>query len=161
MTGESIVYAFLCSEAVTVMHSMTSLDVYLAAHILLLANPPFPDSVLQVLLLENYPSLVDHARRIQAEVARAPAYEPAPPPKLSILSLFSPDRNMSKPEAKPTNPDIVRFRRMRWMWIAFALGAATYHIWNRIEIRRVPDDEQEDGGHDLTEEESKEESSET
>ncbi|KIM62157.1 hypothetical protein SCLCIDRAFT_848921 [Scleroderma citrinum Foug A] len=144
---------FLCGDG------LTSLDVYLTAHILLLANPPFPDSVLQVLLLENYPSLVDHARRIQAEVARAPAYESAPPPQLSILSLFSSDRSITKPEAKPTNPDIVRFRRMRWMWIAFTLGAAAYHIWNRFEIRRVPDDDQEDG---VAKEETKEEvSSET
>ncbi|KAL4067917.1 hypothetical protein V8B97DRAFT_1939788 [Scleroderma yunnanense] len=114
----------------------TSLDVYLAAHILLLVNPPFPDSVLQALLLETYPSLVDHARRVQAEVARVPAYELAAPSKHSILSLFSPRSNATKSEARPTNPEIVRFRRMRWLWIAFALGATTYHLSRYVVLLR-------------------------
>lgn len=135
------------------LHSPTSLDVYLAAHILLLVNPPFPDSVLQALLLENYPSLVDHARRVHAEVSRAPAYELASPPKRSITSLFIPDRSMTKPGSKPSNPDAVRFRRMTWLWIAFTLGAATYHIWRRVEVLRVLQAKLEAEGANLAQEE--------
>ncbi|KAN0076919.1 hypothetical protein V8E55_010774 [Tylopilus felleus] len=52
----------------------TSLDVYLAAHILLLADPPFPDDVIQIELTEHYQELIDHARRVQAEATRAPPY---------------------------------------------------------------------------------------
>ena len=59
---------------VTLARSPTSLDVYLAAHILLLADPPFPDDVIQIELTEHYQELIDHARRVQAEATRAPPY---------------------------------------------------------------------------------------
>ncbi|KIJ69017.1 hypothetical protein HYDPIDRAFT_80765 [Hydnomerulius pinastri MD-312] len=108
----------------------TSLDVYLAGHILLLADPPFPDSILQALLLESYPSLVDHARRVQAEVSKAPSYENAAAPTPSLLSLFPrPFGSSSTPAGATTpDPDEVRFRRMRWAWIAFAAGFTLYNI---------------------------------
>ncbi|KAI9570456.1 hypothetical protein HD554DRAFT_2242925, partial [Boletus coccyginus] len=72
--GDQQVIFPLIMQFLTVVHapSPTSLDVYLAAHILLLADPPFPDAVLQVQLIEFYPGLIEHARRIQAEVARPP-----------------------------------------------------------------------------------------
>ncbi|KAI6028676.1 hypothetical protein F5J12DRAFT_806866 [Pisolithus orientalis] len=125
----------------------TSFDVYLAAHILLLANPPFPGSVLQTLLLEKYPSLVDHARRVQSEVEQAPPYGHAPASKPSVLSLFSFRRNVSK-EIKPSSPDDLRFRHMRWAWIALALGAAAYNIMQfskSIVIVRIDEDEGDEG----------------
>ncbi|KAI6045715.1 hypothetical protein EDC04DRAFT_2634553 [Pisolithus marmoratus] len=125
----------------------TSLDVYLAAHILLLAKPPFPGSVLQTLLLEKYSSLVDHAHRVECEVAKAPPYGLAPPSKPSVLSLFTFRRSVSE-EVKPPSPEDVRFRRMRWLWVALALGAAAFNIVQfskSIVIVRVDD---EDGDED-------------
>ncbi|KAG6332673.1 hypothetical protein ID866_6418 [Astraeus odoratus] len=132
----------------------TSLDVYLAAHTVLLSNPPFPDSVMQALLLDSYPSLADHARRVQAEVARTPPYELVPPRKQSISSLIWPAGFSSLREPKPVNPDDIRFRRMRWAWIAFTLGAAAYHIVQfskLIVIVREPEDVPEELLEDLPE----------
>ncbi|KAI6132148.1 hypothetical protein EDD16DRAFT_1534807 [Pisolithus croceorrhizus] len=132
----------------------TSLDVYLAAHILLLANPPFPGSVLQILLLEKYTSLVDHARRVQHEVAQAPPYELAAPSKPSVLSLFTFGRGVTK-EVKTSNPDDVRFQRMRWVWVALALGAAAFNIVQfskSIVILSVDDDDEGDEDEDAYDE---------
>ncbi|KAJ3857024.1 outer mitochondrial membrane transport complex protein-domain-containing protein [Lentinula lateritia] len=42
------------------------LDAILAAHILLLSRPPFPDPLLQDLVNTSYPSLVAHANRMYA-----------------------------------------------------------------------------------------------
>ncbi|KAI6109524.1 hypothetical protein F5141DRAFT_1115148 [Pisolithus sp. B1] len=114
----------------------TSLDVYLAAHILLLANPPFPGSVLQILLLEKYTSL-------------APPYELAAPSKPSVLSLFTFGRGVTK-EVKASNPDDVRFQRMRWVWVALALGAAAFNIvqFSKSIVILSVDDDDEEGDED-------------
>lgn len=125
----------------------TSLDVCLAAHILLLANPPFPSSVLQILLLEKYASLVDHARRVQHEVAQSPPYELAPPSKPSVLSLFTFGRAVTK-EAKTSNPDDVRFRRMRWAWVTLALGAAAFNVMQFSKALLILNVEDEEGDED-------------
>ncbi|KIK30890.1 hypothetical protein PISMIDRAFT_124884 [Pisolithus microcarpus 441] len=125
----------------------TSLDVCLAAHILLLANPPFPSSVLQILLLEKYASLVDHARRVQHEVAQSPPYELAPPSKSSVLSLFTFGRAVTK-EAKTSNPDDVRFRRMRWAWVTLALGAAAFNVMQFSKALLILNVEDEEGDED-------------
>ncbi|KAL5532569.1 hypothetical protein ACEPAF_4343 [Sanghuangporus sanghuang] len=46
--------------------SPSALDVFVAAHILLLTVPPFPNETLRSLILESYPSLVAHSRRLQS-----------------------------------------------------------------------------------------------
>ncbi|KAH7889393.1 hypothetical protein F5I97DRAFT_1843991 [Phlebopus sp. FC_14] len=109
---------------------MTSIDVYLASYILLLADPPFPDTVLQTLLLNTYPSLVDHARRVQSQVVNAPPYEHAVAPTPSLLSLIPRLSRSNNPIATTEKPDTdeVRFRRMRWGWIGLAAIAAVYNI---------------------------------
>ncbi|KAF9218227.1 hypothetical protein BS17DRAFT_237243 [Gyrodon lividus] len=106
----------------------TCLDVYLASHILLLASPPFPDSVLQALLLESYPNLVDHARRVQAEVARAPPFGHVTASTTSLRSLILRPFNRNSTEVNAPDADDLRFRRMTWAWVVFAATAAVYHV---------------------------------
>ncbi|KAJ4475266.1 outer mitochondrial membrane transport complex protein-domain-containing protein [Lentinula edodes] len=47
------------------------LDAIVAAHILLLSRPPFPDPLLQDLVNTSYPSLVAHANRMYAQTLSA------------------------------------------------------------------------------------------
>ena len=91
-----------------VMHapSPTSLDVYLAAHILLLADPPFPDAVLQVQLIEFYPGLIEHARRIQAEVARPPPDEHITASETSLRSLAPHSSGDSRAQTQADPADV-------------------------------------------------------
>ncbi|KIK98722.1 hypothetical protein PAXRUDRAFT_823574 [Paxillus rubicundulus Ve08.2h10] len=103
----------------------TSIDLYLASHILLLADPPFPDSVLQALLLESYPVLIDHARRVQAEVARAPPYEHL---MGSTASLIPRSFNWGTNETNAPDADDIRFRRMRLIWVAMVAAIAMCHV---------------------------------
>jgi len=48
------------------------LDATVAAHILLLSRPPFPDPLLQDLVNNSYPSLVAHANRVHDLTLSAP-----------------------------------------------------------------------------------------
>ncbi|KAL5489749.1 hypothetical protein ACEPAI_4581 [Sanghuangporus weigelae] len=52
--------------------SPSALDVFVAAHILLLTVPPFPNETLRSLVLESYPSLVAHSRRLQSRTLLPP-----------------------------------------------------------------------------------------
>lgn len=55
---------FVCSPSL--------LDATVAAHILLLSRPPFPDPLLQDLVNNSYPSLVAHANRVYDLTLSAP-----------------------------------------------------------------------------------------
>ncbi|KAL1758357.1 hypothetical protein FB107DRAFT_207506 [Schizophyllum commune] len=44
--------------------SLTTLDFIVAAHVLLLVDPPFPENILRDLLNNSYPTLVAHARHV-------------------------------------------------------------------------------------------------
>ncbi|KAL5529767.1 hypothetical protein ACEPAG_5752 [Sanghuangporus baumii] len=52
--------------------SPSALDAFVAAHILLLTVPPFPNETLRSLILESYPSLVAHSRRLQSRTLLPP-----------------------------------------------------------------------------------------
>ncbi|KAJ7271986.1 hypothetical protein B0H12DRAFT_1092334 [Mycena haematopus] len=68
------IYARLLGENQFVYHErMTTLDIVLAAHVLLMIKPPFPDRLLTDLLANSYPTLVSHAERILARSLQSPA----------------------------------------------------------------------------------------
>ena len=45
--------------------SPSTLDVYIAAHVLVILNSPLPNPLLKTVLLESYPILVDHALHVR------------------------------------------------------------------------------------------------
>ncbi|KAG2349759.1 hypothetical protein BDR05DRAFT_955621 [Suillus weaverae] len=108
----------------------TTLDVYLASHILLLLDPPFPDQLMRSILEESYPTLVEHARNVQTDVSQIPRqYLVAPAQKQSLLSLIPrPLSNPPKMKESQMDEADLRFRRMRWMWFALAFGGVAYHV---------------------------------
>ncbi|KAG2158236.1 uncharacterized protein EDB93DRAFT_1120544 [Suillus bovinus] len=108
----------------------TTLDVYLASHILLLLDPPFPDQLMRCILEESYPTLAEHARNVKTEVSQIPQqYLVAPAQKQSLLSLI-PRPLSNPPKTKESRMDEVdlRFRRMRWMWFALAFGGVACYV---------------------------------
>ncbi|KAG1877983.1 outer mitochondrial membrane transport complex protein-domain-containing protein [Suillus subalutaceus] len=114
----------------------TTLDVYLASHVLLLLDPPFPDQLMRSILEESYPTLVEHARNVQTEVSQIPRqYLVVSAQKQSLLSLI-PRPLSGSPKTKSEMDEVdLRFRRMRWIWLALAFGGvASYAVQLWIKV---------------------------
>ncbi|KAF8212023.1 hypothetical protein K438DRAFT_1223547 [Mycena galopus ATCC 62051] len=115
------IYARLLGENQFVYHDrLTTLDIVLAAHVLVLTKPPFPDRLLTDLLTESYPTLVAHAERIQARSLQLSAPIQAPPAGYSIRSLIpslAPSQQQEKSEGE------THFERAAWGWSALAVGS--------------------------------------
>ena len=134
--------------------SPTTLDIILAAHILLLLNPPFPDPLLKTLLTDSYPTLVDHARLVHAEAQVSnPEIPTSPAHSYTLWSLVpqSAAKQGEKKEPKARNEEDIRFDRMRWAWIALAVGSVAFYlstlrirltILNTDELKREGKEEQ-------------------
>ncbi|KAF7338131.1 hypothetical protein MVEN_02037900 [Mycena venus] len=83
------IYARLLGENQFVYHGrLTTLDIVLAAHILVIIKPPFPDRLLSDLLTDSYPTLVSHAERILARSLELPPPIHTSPGGHSIWSLL-------------------------------------------------------------------------
>ncbi|KAG1756649.1 outer mitochondrial membrane transport complex protein-domain-containing protein [Suillus paluster] len=107
----------------------TTLDIYLASHILLLLDPPFPDQLMRITLEVSYPKLVEHARHVQSEVSQIPPYLIAPTQKQSLLSLIPrPLSNPLRTQKKQLDETDLQFRRMRWTWFALAFGGVAIYV---------------------------------
>jgi len=106
----------------------TTLDTILAAHILLLLNPPYPDPFLQTLVNDSYPTLSSHARRIYAQALESGS-EPA---RSTIIPSFSWSSLIPwPPTAKKQiqkSPEDVHFDRMRWGFYGLAMGSLAAYL---------------------------------
>ncbi|KAG8907397.1 hypothetical protein FRB99_004422 [Tulasnella sp. 403] len=67
----------------------SSLDIHLAAHILLILHAPLPNPLLKTLILESYPHLVDHALLVRT-VAFPSQPLPADAPDSPVAATFTP-----------------------------------------------------------------------
>ncbi|KAG1827166.1 outer mitochondrial membrane transport complex protein-domain-containing protein [Suillus subaureus] len=118
-----------------------TLDVYLASHILLLLDPPFPDQLMRSILEESYPTLVEHAHNVRTEVSQMPRqYLVVSAQKQSLLSLIP--RPLSNPPKMRSEMDEVdlRFRSMRWIWFALAFGGVACYaaqLWIKVTVVRA------------------------
>jgi sorting and assembly machinery component 37 len=109
----------------------TSLDVYVAAHILLLLDAPFPDPLLQTLLKESYPTLTAHARQIHLQALPTTGSDvPLLPAQNYTLRSLIPWSQAKTRKSKPKrrSEEDIRFDRMRWGWIALAVFSAVFYI---------------------------------
>lgn len=138
----------------------TTLDILLASHILLLVVPEYPDALLRDLVLNSFPTLVEHARRVQETIFPSgftdiPKVEQAAPGLSAILP------NLSWSALRSTGPkpkDIEkRFNRARWLWYAGALVGTVAYVVYVLQLRIViagadEDVDEEGGGEELAEE---------
>ncbi|KAL0946677.1 hypothetical protein HGRIS_012865 [Hohenbuehelia grisea] len=146
----------------------TSIDLTLAAHVLLLTKPEFPDPLLQTLIRESYPTLVNHAEHVYRFVfpTGISKLNRTSMPGYSIRSLVPISATNSSHVAKEVDPEDVRFARMRWTWIAVAVGGVAYWFWEKrgliLQAVAIAQEQQRaaeaavDGEGDMTEEEDEE-----
>jgi sorting and assembly machinery component 37 len=131
----------------------TSLDALLAAHVLLLAEPPFPDELLRSLVRESYPSLVQHARRVRSHAFPSGTDVTYAPPLKASLSQLIPWPRSEKSDAPPVNKEKQELDRsfalQRWLWIGTAVAASAIYLAMTVKIVIVrPGQENDDGGED-------------
>jgi len=108
---------------------LSSIDVIIAANILLLVNPPFPGSLIKDLVNNSYPVLVSYAQRIYDQ-----AFEEGRPP----IQFTSPTSSLwSLIPSWPKAPDLsgnsksqedIKYNRMSWGFISFAVGMLTTYV---------------------------------
>ena len=137
----------LCVTCNTIPRRPSTLDILVAAHTLLLLNPPFPDPLLKDLIIESYPSLAVHARLVLSQAFLGPATSPLTyhKPSVNTWSSLIPTfgSNMSRPEPSELEKD---FTKMRWGWIGLVIVSTIGYLWLNplVVIVRLSDEEDED-----------------
>lgn len=118
---------------------ISSIDVIIAAHILLLANPPFPGSLIKDLVNNSYPTLVSYAQRIydQAfEEGHSPIQFASP--TSSLWSLIPSWPKTPDPSGNSSRQEDINYNRMSWGFISFGVGAlATYLVLVGSKVSNV------------------------
>jgi len=118
---------------------ISSLDVIIAAHIILLVDPPFPDPLIKDLINNSYPSLVSYAQRIYAQASeegRAPIQLTSS--SSSLWSLIPSWPKASVHSRKFKSEEDVYHNRMSWGFVGLAIGSITaYLVVVGIQARRV------------------------
>ncbi|KAG6918117.1 hypothetical protein DXG01_016305 [Tephrocybe rancida] len=106
----------------------TTLDIVLAAHILLLLEPEFPDTSIQSLIKDSYPTLASHAWRVlnHVTIPGEPLLRTCSTPSFAWSSLL-PSPPMATRNEKPSEEDL-HFRRMRWGFYGLTLGTLGVYL---------------------------------
>ncbi|KJA27465.1 hypothetical protein HYPSUDRAFT_179521 [Hypholoma sublateritium FD-334 SS-4] len=109
-------------------NQLSSVDVLVAAHILLLTNPPYPDVLLKNLLVEIYPTLSSHAQSVfNAALGEGKSLSCIPPPSLSLWDVIPswPKGHASK---KQSTDEEIQYRKIRWGFFGLALGSLVTYL---------------------------------
>lgn len=108
---------------------LSSVDIIIAAHILLLVNPPFPDSLIKDLVNNSYPALASYAQRIYGrafEEGRPPVQSTSPSSSLWALIPSWP----KAPDQiwKSKSQEDIYYNRMSWGFVGLAIGSLTAYL---------------------------------
>ncbi|KDR73498.1 hypothetical protein GALMADRAFT_251207 [Galerina marginata CBS 339.88] len=144
----------LDSRLFVFQNQVSSLDILLAAHVLLLLEPPFPDTLLKDLITTSYPSLESHARRIYSAAFEGGGPNLATSPSsFSFWSLY-PSWPKRHPAKKPATKEDIHYTQMRWGFVGLALGSIAAYlavvgsryqiVWHVGEGSKEADDGEED-----------------
>ncbi|EAU88816.1 hypothetical protein CC1G_01189 [Coprinopsis cinerea okayama7 len=127
-------YARLLEGKQYVFDSITSIDVAIAAHTVLLIQPRLPDDTINKLVTETYPALLAHSERVKHRVLPGPnnppfTYETY---RRSLCSFLLPfwGRSAVKKDStrKEKTPEERQVDRMRWAFVGLALGSLAAYI---------------------------------
>lgn len=123
----SIYQRLLGSKDFVYQHFPTSLDVLIAAHILLLVKPPYPSAVLKNLVKDSFPTLALHAQRIY-ERTLGPSH-PVAGTKYDAISVEMPT-SWKIPECKPKIKSLedIYYDRMRWAFFGLSIGSLVAYL---------------------------------
>lgn len=121
-----------------------------AAHTLLLLNPPFPEPVLKDLIIESYPSLAVHARLVLSKAFLGPTTSPLTYHKLSTntWSALIPTFGSNTPKPQPSEVER-EFTQMRWGWIGLAIVSTIGYLWLNPLVVIVQVGDEEEGGEEI------------
>jgi sorting and assembly machinery component 37 len=103
----------------------------IAAHILLLVNPPFPGSLIKDLVNNSYPALISYAQRVydQAfEEGRSPIQITSPSFSFSSLIPSWPTNKAPDLSGKSKSQEDISFNLMSWGFIGLAIGSLTAYL---------------------------------
>lgn len=130
MTSTLVHSSRLYAPGNPVPHRPSTLDIIVAAHTLLLLNPPFPDPVLKDLMIESYPSLAVHARLVLSQAFLGPITSPLTyhKPSTNTWSALIPTFGSNTPRPEPSELE-KEFTRMRWGWIGLAIVSTIGYLW--------------------------------
>jgi sorting and assembly machinery component 37 len=130
MAGERNITAYKRNKSDSHPCRLTTLDIMLATHILVILKPPFPDKLLSDLLADSYPTLVSHAERILERSLQSPAPMHSSLPGHSLLSLFPPWTNdrAEKSEGQAES----HHDSNRWGWVSLAVGSVGLYWMARV-----------------------------
>ncbi|KAF8969846.1 Tom37 C-terminal domain-containing protein [Flammula alnicola] len=129
----------------------SSVDVLIAAHILLLLDPPYPDTVLKTLITEAYPSILSHTRRIYDDAFGEGKWAVAvTPPSSSLWGLIPswPKRSSIK---KQSSPEEIHDAQIRWGFFGLVIGSFAayfailgprYNIVRNVAAERSSEEEE-------------------
>lgn len=137
----------LCASYNHFSHRPSTLDIVVAAHTLLLLNPPFPDTTLKDLIIESYPSLAVHARLVLSRAFAGPPNSPLTfhRPSTNTWSALIPTFGSNVPRQEPSELE-KEFTRMRWGWIGLAIVSTIGYFWlNPLIVIVALSDEEEEG----------------
>ncbi|KDQ33461.1 hypothetical protein PLEOSDRAFT_20363 [Pleurotus ostreatus PC15] len=126
------VYARLLGDKQYFFQSQcTTVDLLLAAHILLLIKPRFADPLLQTLLHERYPQLIEHSERVFSQTSPRDVGIVKSSPVYSTRSLFAlPHHAKSAPRTAGSDEKAAeewKYTKMRWGWFALAGASIVYY----------------------------------
>ena len=107
---------------------LSSVDVIVAAHILLLVDPPFPGPLIKDLINNSYPALVSYARRIYDQ-----AFKEGHSPIQFISSSSSlwaliPAWPKAPVHSKPKSQEDISYNRMSWTFLGLAIGSLAAYL---------------------------------
>ncbi|KAH6918354.1 hypothetical protein BKA70DRAFT_1366611 [Coprinopsis sp. MPI-PUGE-AT-0042] len=127
------IYARMLEGKHYVFHEkISSIDVAIAARMLLLTRPPFPDTGLQTLVTDAYPELVSHSQRVYDRVlgSNNPSItfkQHSSSAWPSLFPLWRSSALVPKQSSRERTADEIRVDRGRWAFVGLALGTlATY-----------------------------------
>ncbi|KAJ7444903.1 hypothetical protein FB451DRAFT_1104641 [Mycena latifolia] len=121
-------YSHLLAENQFVYHGrLTTLDIMLAAHILVILKPPFPDTLFSDLLADSYPTLVAHSERILKISSDSPPPIHSSPRGPTISSLL-PSLGGNHAARKEKSEDDRNFELMSWGWVSLAVGSVSLYL---------------------------------
>ncbi|PFH54213.1 hypothetical protein AMATHDRAFT_135934 [Amanita thiersii Skay4041] len=136
--------------------SPSTLDVVVSAHILLLSRPPYPNPIIQQLLLDHYAPLITHAQQIFTQTLgiSAPTIHKVTPPRVPWRNLLPSLPVSSKNHTR--SADEKRYDRIRWSFFGLVAGCmATYLaiVGRNVEIKIVTIDNSKGQSEEEMEEE--------
>jgi len=127
-TELEIYYQLLSGKEYIFQNRLSSVDVIVAAHILLLVDPPFPDPLIKDLINNSYPALVSYARRIFDQAFKEGHSSIQFISSSSSLWALIPPWPKAPVHSKPKSQEDIDYSRLSWGFLGLAIGSLVAYL---------------------------------